>query len=230
MCLDLFYDWAALQIPWVNIQGRYYSTYNNLGPYAAEMYLYWDIKHRLENMMAEPPKSLQDHGCQGVDRTQAGVLASTQISPAMLEIEAILSGFQPFFEPAPTAQIPYSLEVEWYSPKVRVLVDILIECHTPTFQGIVFVEQRQVAACLARILPCIPRFKGTISCAELVGYGASDDGLCNRMRSDVVKLFRQGTINLRECSFTLLASFDRLALSVIATSVAEEGLDFPVSG
>ncbi|KAF9025151.1 P-loop containing nucleoside triphosphate hydrolase protein [Hymenopellis radicata] len=83
--------------------------------------------------------------------------------------------------------------------------------HSPTFQGIVFVEQRQVAACLADILPNVPELKGLITCADLVGKASSVEGISNaRGNSNAVLAFRQKKVNL-----------------LIATNVAEEGLDFP---
>ncbi|KAI6111057.1 hypothetical protein F5141DRAFT_1112279 [Pisolithus sp. B1] len=129
----------------------------------------------------------------------------------------------------PTAQstVPITVPLAWCSPKVKALTE-------STFHGIVFVEQRQVAACLAKILGNVPELRGKIRCAELVGHGgghgsgrhnsasggargkatvsvrADVKGMGLARQQDTVKMFREGELNL-----------------LIATSVAEEGLDFP---
>ncbi|KAI6138924.1 hypothetical protein BKA82DRAFT_3009633 [Pisolithus tinctorius] len=136
----------------------------------------------------------------------------------------------------PTAQstVPVTVPLAWCSPKVKALTEVLLEYHTSTFHGIVFVEQRQVAACLAKILGNVPELRGKIRCAELVGHGgghgsgrqnggsgggkgkaavsvrADVKGMGLARQQDTVRMFREGELNL-----------------LIATSVAEEGLDFP---
>lgn len=131
---------------------------------------------------------------------------------------------------------------------------MLLEYHTPTFHGIVFVEQRQVAACLAKILGNIPELRGKIQCAELVGHGgghgggghgggngsgrgkgvasarADVKGMGLARQQDTVRMFREGDINLRAFSENFSLAVPGLidGLLVVATSVAEEGLDFPV--
>ncbi|KAI6164182.1 hypothetical protein EDD17DRAFT_1562649 [Pisolithus thermaeus] len=136
----------------------------------------------------------------------------------------------------PTAQstVPITVPLAWCSPKVKALTEVLLEYYTSTFHGIVFVEQRQVAACLAKILGNVPELRGKIQCMELVGHGgghgsgrhnsasggargkatvsvrADVKGMGLARQQDTVKMFREGELNL-----------------LIATSVAEEGLDFP---
>lgn len=113
-------------------------------------------------------------------------------------VNEILSDFSPFF----TDDSPIPLE--WCTPKVRTLVRILQTHVSSTFQGIIFVEQRQVAACLARILPRIPEIEGMVRCAELVGNTSNSDGLAHDMgggnKQDSVRMFRQREINLRQCA------------------------------
>ena len=105
---------------------------------------------------------------------------------------------------------------------------MLLEYHTPTFHGIVFVEQRQVAACLAKILGNIPELRGKIRCAELVGHGgghgggrhgggngsgrgrgaasvrADVKGMGLAKQQDTVRMFRDGDINLRAFFFLMV--------------------------
>ncbi|KAI3603085.1 type iii restriction enzyme [Moniliophthora roreri] len=101
------------------------------------------------------------------------------------------------------------------SPKIKTLVDILATHYTPTFQGIVFAEQRQAATCLAGVLPYIEESKGLVKCGDVCGDVSDVEELLRGTLKysrgpDMVKLFREGTINL-----------------LIATSVAEERLGFP---
>ena len=87
-----------------------------------------------------------------------------------------------------------------------------------------------MAACLTSILPALPELKGIIRTACLVGQGVGIDGLARSTpgaRSDAIALFRKREINL--CTSPLKVTILFLTSSiVIATSVAEEGLDFPV--
>jgi len=196
----MFYPWSDLDIPWSSIQTRYIATYTNLGPYGAEFYLYGDVKRRIMQLIRDSPSEVRGRAYPSVSRTQA---VRQQMAPILSEIEAIISDFRLFFEDGSSpARIPLSISLEWCSPKIRVLVDILVEYRSPTFQGIVFVEQRQIATCLAQLLPCIPQIKDFILCAELIGQGNSDDGLAKGMglkdQHDAVKLFRNKKINLRE--------------------------------
>ena len=77
--------------------------------------------------------------------------------------------------------------------------------YTNDFQGIVFVEQRHVAACLARILPRIPQLEPYIRSSQLIGHGASNmaksqvRGMALKTQQDVVRMFRDREVNLRTC-------------------------------
>ncbi|KAJ7581534.1 hypothetical protein C8J56DRAFT_1168997 [Mycena floridula] len=115
-------------------------------------------------------------------------------------VEDILAGYAPHFD----GTVP----LDWCSPKVRALVRILQVHISSKFHGIIFVDQRQIAGCLARVLPQIFDLKGKVRCADLVGTGSSNDYSTDAART--VAMFREGELNL-----------------LIATSVAEEGLDFP---
>lgn len=119
------------------------------------------------------------------------------------EIDTILSGYESFFSDE-SGDVPIPVPLLWLSPKVHILVDILRESALSSFQGIIFVEQRQVASCLAKILPQIPELQGLIRCAELVGHGGANSGSMQARgmglarQNDVVQLFRDKEINLRE--------------------------------
>ena len=88
---------------------------------------------------------------------------------------------------------------DWYTPKVHKLIDILKEYYTPTFQCIIFVEQRQDALCLARLLQSIPNLMGQIQCGYLMGNGTNNEGvlkMADRLYGDPIKSFRERQINI----------------------------------
>jgi endoribonuclease Dicer len=106
---------------------------------------------------------------------------------------------------------------DWVSPKVLALRELLANEDAPTFRGMVFVSQRHFAACISIILPRLD-LPG-IAPGPLVGHGEGISANVMRLGSKgmgfntqerTVQQFRDGTLNL-----------------IIATSVAEEGLDFP---
>ncbi|KAF8968313.1 type III restriction enzyme [Flammula alnicola] len=210
--------WDQLDIPWSNIEVRYLATLYNLGPYCASLYLYLEIQHHIEGILIENKHKLMDDISE-LDEMDGVMPSSTPPSKKLPEdfflILDILLDFKSFFPPnMMTSVIPIAVNLDWCTPKVKVLVDILLEYHTATFQGIIFVEQRQVASSLSKVLQVIPELSGKIRCAFLVGQGVNSDGVSKQTDryydEDPVKLFRKGVINI-----------------LIATSVAEEGLDFP---
>ncbi|KAG6900442.1 hypothetical protein C0993_010489 [Termitomyces sp. T159_Od127] len=132
-------------------------------------------------------------------------------SPKPVEIQQIHDEFQGLLSmDAPSVS---TVPLTWCTPKLRTLVELLLAYHRPGFQGIVFVEQRQTATYLAQILPMLPGLKGLLRCGALMGQGINSEGigkLTPAVHKNSVESFRRGDINL-----------------LIATSVAEEGLDFP---
>ncbi|EJD06192.1 uncharacterized protein FOMMEDRAFT_145449 [Fomitiporia mediterranea MF3/22] len=109
-----------------------------------------------------------------------------------------------------------TLPPEWLSPKLRAAVDILVKHRSESFQGIIFVNQRQVAKALSWILGRVLETKTWLRCGELIGHGesskssSSGKGMDIKRQRDIVQSFRSGNLNL-----------------LIATDVGEEGLDFP---
>ncbi|CAE6478937.1 unnamed protein product [Rhizoctonia solani] len=105
--------------------------------------------------------------------------------------------------------------MSWFAPKLKFLISILDANRTEDFSSLVFVEQRQVASTLAWLLPLVPELRDWIKAAALVGHGDGSragfegSGMAHAAQRSIVRDFRSGSINL-----------------VIATSVAEEGLDF----
>ncbi|KAJ7724192.1 hypothetical protein DFH07DRAFT_1067086, partial [Mycena maculata] len=195
MCLSVFEStFAELDIGWDGIARRYAATLLNLGPYCASLYLYFEISQRVFHLLKED-----------VSDATMDWRSSSQLLAEVDQVRDILAGYDDFFTILPP-------RMEWCSPKIRVLSEVLLSHHSSTFQGIVFVEQRQVAGCLAKTLPRIPALSH-LRCAALVGEGVNAQGIskdvCPSTQS-TVQSFRDGKINL-----------------IIATAVAEEGLDFP---
>ncbi|KAH8100190.1 hypothetical protein BXZ70DRAFT_174315 [Cristinia sonorae] len=213
--LDLGDMPPELDIPVAKIRTRYEVTYHSLGLYGADLYLYFDIKHRLEHFLSQADEDI-DYPIPN-DAELGDPLRTKKITAEILELAEILSEFQPLFDdPSDPQTIPINIDVAWLSPKLRLLADLLVQHYASGFQGIIFVEQRHVAACLSKMLPKIPQLEHYIRTGQLIGHGASNvaksqvRGMAVKTQQDVVKLFRESVINL-----------------LVATSVAEEGLDFP---
>ncbi|GLB35495.1 putative dicer dimerisation domain containing protein [Lyophyllum shimeji] len=214
-CLQVFDKtiWAELEIPWTSLEMRYYSTLNNLGPYAASLFLHIELGQHLSRIHDSYLNNLL-----ALDYTMEMELPSqieVKSPPSdFWEIRQVHVDFGAYFaSPLSTYQTPIPVPLTWCTPKVQTVVDILLAYYTPDFQGIVFVEQRQTATCLAMILSAIAELEGSIRCGALMGQGVNSDGVAKLTpggHKTAVESFRKGDINL-----------------LIATSVAEEGLDFP---
>lgn len=200
-----------------NLELRYDVTKAEVGPYGADFYLSTHLralvadlvrKHQYDYMVT------QTDAAQTVSFDEISMDSRpSELSATLIQVESILEQFgqSMSFEDSITI-LP-----EWLSPKLRVLVSILTERRSSSFQGIVFVEQRQVAATLAWILPRVPELRGWIATGALIGHGikrgvGSGQGMEDKKQRDTLNSFRAGITNL-----------------LISTSVGEEGLDFPVS-
>ncbi|KAH9930958.1 uncharacterized protein B0H18DRAFT_1093485 [Fomitopsis serialis] len=213
---------SHIDIPVDKIRSRYDITYASLGPYGAELFLYNDMKQRIAQMLLQASGAERDflsfaYPGYGLDDLPTSGTMNTELPPEVEDLQDALIEFRSFFEETndPEAE-PLTVHLKWCSPKVRELIDILFEHYTGSFQGIVFVEQRHVAACLATMLPRVPQLSHLIKAGQLIGHGAANlaksqvRGMALRTQQDIVKMFRDKQINL-----------------LVATSVAEEGLDFP---
>ncbi|TFK34860.1 hypothetical protein BDQ12DRAFT_688964 [Crucibulum laeve] len=216
-CLSVFdrATWDDFDIPWYNIEMRYFATLSNLGPYCASLFLYTEMQHHVSRLVQEQKRTL----CHNSHDVEDGMIIdgssspkTKELSPDLFAIEEVLMGYESFF-PSASFDMTLPVPLEWCTPKLRILTETLFAYKSSNFQAIIFVEQRQFAACLANVLPRIPVLKDIVRCAHLVGQGVNSEGVSNSIGTfhrDAVKLFKEGTINV-----------------LIATSVAEEGLDFP---
>ena len=184
---------------------RYSSTLDALGPFAADIFTYLHIDNVLTELMHELPNShFKANDSPEVARKRAKVEDFHRV---------LQSHHARLFADNPSTPVSR----DWVSPKVRALRDLLASEDAPTFRGMIFVSQRHFAACLSIILPRLD-LPGIVP-APLVGHGEGVSADVTRLGSKgmgfntqerVVKQFRDGTVNL-----------------IIATSVGEEGLDFP---
>lgn len=197
-----------MDIPADKIRTRYEVTYHSLGPYGAEVYLYYEIKQRVVALIQQA--STVDLDCFAVNngRSDNGDVVmhdlATSIHPEIMELQRVLDRYKASFEDENNPDVvPITVHLKWCSPKVRVLIDLLFAHYTSTFQGIVFVEQRHVASALAKILPRVPQLDHLIRCAQLIGHGTNGlakshaTGMALKMQQDIVKSFRDGQVNLR---------------------------------
>ncbi|KAK7035758.1 hypothetical protein R3P38DRAFT_3391822 [Favolaschia claudopus] len=194
ICLDVFRTTLRhLGIGLDDIERRHATALVNLGPYCASMYVFFETGHRISQFREQ--KDLAED------------------SPIPSELVAELMQIREIFDSFDLFSVAVPVELEWCSPKVKVLVNILRSHLSQVFQGIIFVDQRQTAFCLARLLPCIPGLE-ELRCAELVGEGGEGvEGVLKvsgQNTQETLQSFREGRLNL-----------------IVATSVAEEGLDLP---
>lgn len=191
-----------IDIPIEKIRTRYDVTLHSLGPYGAELFLYHDIKHRIAQHIAQAEDQLEYLNMTHLDgKTPEGV----QLPPELAHMEVVLQQFSDFFDNEDDPDtVPIRIDLKWCSPKVVLLSQLLFEYYRQDFQGIVFVEQRHVAACLSKMLPRIPPLELYFKSAQLIGHGASSvqksqvRGMALKSQQEAVRMFREGQCNLRK--------------------------------
>jgi endoribonuclease Dicer len=184
---------------------RHRSTLEALGPFAADLFIYLHTDNVLTELSHQLPNPLfAENDPPEIARKRAKVAKFRHI---------LQSHHIRLFPDSPVAPISR----EWISPKVLALRELLAKEDASTFRGMIFVSQRHFAACISVILPRLD-LPG-IAPAPLVGHGDGVTSNVTRLGSKgmgfntqerVVQQFREGKLNL-----------------IIATSVGEEGLDFP---
>ena len=184
---------------------RYCSTLDSLGPFAADIFIYLHINNTLTELLRQLPNPLfSDNDPHEVANKRTKFEEFRHI----LQFHHVR-----LFPDGPMTPISR----DWVSPKVLALRELLANEDASTFRGMIFVSQRHLAACLSIILPRLDL--PSIAPAPLVGHGEGVTSNVTRLGSKgmgfntqerVVQQFREGKLNL-----------------IIATSVGEEGLDFP---
>jgi endoribonuclease Dicer len=183
------------------LKARYESTLSALGPFAADVFLLVHMTSNL-NLINEnlPPlyPNIEDK--------------YHRVRTAMHQARDVLDRHQERLA-TDGSLIPN----EWLSPKMIALRDLLSKQDPKTLRGMIFVQERQFATTISLILPRLG-LPGVRS-GPLVGHGQNVcseptkvgmKGMSFRAQEHILEDFRKGDINL-----------------LIATSVAEEGLDFP---
>jgi endoribonuclease Dicer len=117
------------------------------------------------------------------------------------------------------------------SPKVRQLLKTLLDEYTECensgtpFVGLLFATRRDVVIMLERILSTHPATKDIFRCGCLIGSST------NAKRETLFDLDQRRNANLELEQQMILSKFRGLEINLlIATSVAEEGLDIPACG
>lgn len=102
---------------------------------------------------------------------------------------------------------------DWVSPKLQLAVEILAKHRSDTFQGIVFVSQRQLAVTISWILSRLPETREWIRCGELTGHGDPSTGnnegakgMGLNAQREVVQSFKDKKLNLCKCLYYHLRS------------------------
>ncbi|KAF8682784.1 Dicer dimerization domain [Rhizoctonia solani] len=197
-----------------DLTSRYKHALNELGPLAADYFVLLFIRRAIE-------KSTVGSSELGAYFSRASSLAPEtggDSSPVAGQTWSDLDNA--YNEHLATIQerargLDKSQMMSWLTPKLKILISILEANRADDFSALIFVEQRQVASALAWLLPLVPELRDWVKAAALVGHGDGSragfegSGMAHAAQRSTVRNFRSGSINL-----------------VIATSVAEEGLDF----
>jgi len=170
------------------------------------MFLFHEIQHYLEKFLIENKQRILDglsHSVEMEDVIASTGLPSKKIPDELYFVIDIIQDFQSFFprnKMSSSSPVPVS-NLDWCTPKLKTLVGILLEHYSPSFQGIIFVEQRHDAYTLSKVLNILPELHGKIRSAFLVGQGVNADGVSTRTEfyeGDPVKLFRDHILNIRK--------------------------------
>ncbi|KDQ21886.1 hypothetical protein BOTBODRAFT_26294 [Botryobasidium botryosum FD-172 SS1] len=178
-----------------------------LGPYGADYFLFHQLERRVMDLrLTDHQTALESLNHMHVD----GLPLSEVDTNGYIAIQRVIDAHRHRFE------LP--LSNDWISPKVQTLVSILTSAKSDSFHGIIFVEQRHIAVALAWLLSRVPELQEWLHPVALVGHGATASsnhgpaaagGITLKLQNEAVQGFRTGKYNL-----------------LVATSVAEEGLDF----
>lgn len=209
-CLEVFSGSPELaKTSWDKIFIRHISTSAVLGPYAADLYVYQEMVPKVLKLKLEVRRNQEMLRLNGIkyDNLSEELIAQTidiDVGDDLRMVDLILNDFAPFFAPLPDLYmaVPISVPEAWCSSKLLALVEIILEHYTATFQGIVFVEQRQVASTIAMILPRVPCLIDKVRCAHLLGNCGSNSeygGTGQPKQIDIAKMFKAGELNLRQC-------------------------------
>lgn len=189
--------------PWfTTLENRYNTTRKALGPFGADLFVYVHVFTALETIKKDLLPIFTDR--PDPDAEKRSHLDDLYEILAKHEHRLLTSH--------------ELLSEEWLSPKLLRLRELLLKQDSTSFRGIIFTYERQIATTLSLMFPRlgIPGVRA----GPIVGHGLHAcsvpeilgmKGMPFKTQDKVVADFRMGGLNL-----------------IIATSVAEEGLDFPL--
>lgn len=187
-----------------SVEARYGKTLETLGPAAAEYFLHKvlsaklqeEIRGEYEDHIRRLKRPKLVHKDTNSEQTADGLTGhSADAHIAQQTLRSILQ----------VVEGRLSIDVlpsTWMAPKYSALVNLLKQYESASFRGILFAEQRQVAATLTWLLARTSETKDWIKCAELMGHGdlkGSGEvlaGMGLKPQENVVKAFRKGELNM----------------------------------
>ncbi len=185
-------------------RGKYHALFDAIGPYGADYWIFLELQKAIEGRK-DPDAAIIE-------------LQRRNSNQIYLDSDSGLRGAREILDRHKVRfQDDWPFHCSWMSPKLIALLEVLISTEQEGFQGIIFTDQRHVATILSWVLQRLPETRGWIRCAPLTGHGISGGryaelsgaGMHFKRQHDIVAQFRNGSLNL-----------------VVATDVAEEGLDF----
>ena len=188
-------------------RGKYQALFDAVGPYGADYWVFLELQKAIDGRK-DPDAAIIELQNRNPN----------QIHPFHRDRDSGLRHAREIYDRHKVRfQDDWPFYSSWMSPKLVALLELLISTEQQGFQGIVFTDQRHIATILAWVLQRLPETKGWIRCASLTGHGISGSryaelsgaGMHFKRQHDIVAQFRNGSLNL-----------------VVATDVAEEGLDF----
>lgn len=200
----------------VGVRVRYETVRSAVGPVAANYFLVMMIKNISADISMALNENLSDEELE-YRRKQAGEMKARASLTEQRLAEHLLQDSE-------------------LSPKLAKLISLLSRYKSESFCGVVFVEQRQVALMLSWSMSRRLELSSWIRSGVLTGHADSSSngnniaGMTVKAQKEVLLALKNRSINLRKLEyFPSVQSVLRSIDTVFATSVAEEGLDIPVS-
>ena len=202
-----------------SLQGRYEATFDALGPAGADYFLsshilvVWEGHARRAIAISSSPSRKPLLYVDSADTESSSMDGDGDLSPGFRRAMEVLSKFQKRLL-SDTRALP----TEWLSPKLQAVVDILVEHRSESFQGMIFVDQRQIVKALCWILGRIAETKDWIRCGALTGHGEQATegekikGMGINAQREVVQSFKAGDLNLCKALSVVLQRYQRTKL------------------
>lgn len=191
---------------------RYNTTYHLLGLYAAEMGLYIDLGDFFDEVLKTAAQidtlTLRRRYLEGSRIIESEGGSSPALDACFHALLDVLHEHDDYFTPSVFRPPLWPFSVEWISPRLKSLIDLIVAKHTPVLKGMIFVQERHTAVFMTEILNRTPALQGLIRARYLVGIGQGSGEIGGRTMSAseqrrVVEGFRGGDTNLSKSRFAL---------------------------